>query len=698
MRRSVASLLRSADGHGWTSLLGRRAAPRSALSTRRRHHPNTLAPHPRAASASASAPTAATAAPKPHQTPIDTTDDPSALASFPPERVRNFSIIAHVDHGKSTLSDRLIELTGALRAGVSSTKPAATTSTPQMLDSLAVERSRGITIKAQTVSLLHTDAATNTSYLLNLIDTPGHVDFSYEVSRSLAACQGALLLVDATKGVQAQTVANFWLAYEQELTVTAAINKVDLPHANVEGTLEQMGAIFDIEAADTLAISAKTGSGVPALLSALIARTPPPPASAAAPLRVLLFDSWYDDYRGVLSLVQVLDGELRPDTELLSAASGTVYTVGSIEMMRPLGAVPLPSLGAGMVGCVALGFKSIAEACVGDTLSSPSSPAPPLPGFKRPQPMVFAGVYPPDGASFDALSQAMRRFLLKDGSVTLESEHSPSLGRGYRCGFLGLLHMEVVQQRLEEEHNVTVVLTSPTVPLRAVLKTGAELSINSPEALPDASALRELYEPLVRATILTPSEYMGALIGLCEASSGADSATSYIGADRVMLQYTLPLAEIATDFHDRVKSISSGYASLDYEPAGEQPADVVVLGLRVNDHPVSALTRIVRRPRAVALGRHMVTTIKEEMERESFDIIIQATQGVGPKPTVLARETIKAVRKNVLSKCYGGDVSRKRKLIEKQKAGRLRQRSMNVGGDVNIPHAAFVKVLSPGGS
>ena len=605
-----------------------------------------------------------------------------------PNYIRNFSIIAHVDHGKSTLSDRLIELTNSL----DSARPIET---PQMLDSLAVERQRGITIKAQAVSLFYTDQKNNT-YLLNLIDTPGHVDFSYEVSRSIAACQGAVLLVDATKGVQAQTVANFWLAYEQELAITPAVNKVDLPHADVPGALEQMNAVFDIEPVQVLPISAKTGLGVDKLLSELVQRTPPPMARRDAPLRMLLFDSWYDEFRGVLCLVQVLDGQLEPGSELFSAATGNTYSLGSIELMRPTGPQPIRLLGPGMVGCVSLGMKSIAEACVGDTLSSPLNPQPALPGFKRPQPMVFAGIYPTDSSEFDALQHALRRFQLKDGSVTIETEHSPSLGRGYRCGFLGLLHMEVVQQRLEEEHDTEIVLTSPTVPLRAVLKDGSEICVNSPESLPVDDELQSLFEPLVRATILSPREHLGALIGLCESSSGIDSSTSYLGSDRVMLQYTLPLAEIATDFHDRVKTLSSGYASLDYEPAGEQPADVVVLGLRVNGASVGALTRIVRRPRAIQMGKHMVQTLKAEMEREAYDIIIQATVGTGLNPSVVARETIKAVRKNVLSKCYGGDVSRKKKLLEKQKAGKKRQKALLSGGKVSIPHSAFLKVLAPG--
>ena len=632
---------------------------------------------------------------------------------IPPERIRNFCIIAHVDHGKSTLADRLIEMTGAI-----SRKQAQA----QLLDSLAVERSRGITIKAQTVSLLHVDKEDGETYLLNLIDTPGHVDFSYEVSRSIAACQGALLLVDATKGVQAQTVSNFFLAFEQDLAITPVVNKVDLGHADVEGTLMQMQTAFDVETEDAMCISAKTGVGCEGMLPALVRRMPPPAARREAPLRLLLFDSWYDEYRGVLCLVEVLDGVLRTGQQLASSATGSAYSVLQIELMRPLQPVTLPSLGPGHVGCVALGMRSIDEACVGDTLFAPSAPVPALPGFKkvleavpphpalpttrhapratphlsdgraRPSqavPMVFAGLFPLDEAGFEALQHAMDRFRLKDGSVYVEPTHSSSLGRGLRCGFLGMLHMEVVQQRLLEEHDCDVLVTAPTVPLRATLKDGTDLPVLSPESLPAANDLAELREPLVAVTILSPADYAGSLISLCEERGGAQLEHSYLGADRALLRYTMPLAEVATEFHDRVKTLSSGFASLDYEEAGSQPADVVQLSLRVNGKDVDALTRIVRRSKADGLARDMVTTLAAEMDRQVYEVVLQAVVG----SRVLARETIRAVRKNVTAKCYGGDISRKKKLLQKQKDGKKR-RGIYVG-DVNIPQSAFIAVLSP---
>jgi elongation factor 4 len=607
-----------------------------------------------------------------------------AVTSIPPSNIRNFAIISHVDHGKSTLSDRLMSITGAVPDD---------RAREQLLDSLDVERERGITIKAQTVSLLHRCPASDELYLLNLIDTPGHVDFSYEVSRSIAACQGALLLVDATKGVQAQTVANFFLAFEQELAITPVVNKVDLAHANVDGALEQMRDAFDISVDEALRISAKTGMGCDALIPALIHRMPPPMARAEQPLRLLLFDSWYDEFLGVLCLVEVLDGTLKVGEQLVSAATGKQFATQRISLMRPLGHHLLETLGPGQVGCVSLGMKQIDEACVGDTLSSPSNPQPALPGFKRPQPMVFAGLFPTQDSAFEELQYAMSRFLLKDGSVQVEHEQSASLGRGLRCGFLGMLHMEVVQQRLEREHGVEVIVTAPTVPLQATLKRdGTVKPVLSAEALPPRNQLRELQEPLVCVTLLSPSEHTGALISLCEGREGEQLEHSYIGTDRALLRYRMPLAEIVTEFHDRVKTISSGFASVDYEDAGMQPADVVSLGVRVNSQPVDALTRIVRRGKATRLGREMVETLANEMDRAVYEIIIQAV--VDGK--VVARETLKATRKNVLAKCYGGDITRKKKLLEKQKAGKKRA-ALTVGQTgISIPQEAFVAVLSPG--
>ena len=611
-------------------------------------------------------------------------DDLARIAStIPPDRVRNFCIISHVDHGKSTLADRLMELTGAVGG--------AGTGQAQLLDSLAVERERGITVKAQTVSLLHA-ADGDAPHLVNLIDTPGHVDFSYEVSRSIGACEGAFLLVDATKGVQAQTVANFWLAFEQGLTIIPVVNKVDLPHADVDGTLEQMATAFDVERDEALAISAKTGQGCDALLDALVRRVPPPPARADDALRVLLFDSWYDDYRGVLCLVKVVAGSLALGDPLVSAATGSAYKPLQIELMRPLGNVATASLGPGQVGCVALGMKAISEAMIGDCFSAPAAPQPAFAGFRRPQPMVFAGLYPHDESGFEALQHAMGRFLLKDASVRVEAEHSPSLGRGLRCGFLGLLHLDVVQQRLLQEHDVAVLVTAPTVPLVATMVDGTTREVLSPESLPPKEEVESLREPLVRVTLLSPAEYVGPLISLCEERGASDGETSFLGADRAMLRYTLPLAEVATEFHDRVQNLSSGFASVDYEEAGEQEASVSVLKLRVNNEPVEAMSRIVRAHKAHDLGREMVATMKATMSRQVYEIAIQAV--VGSK--VVARATLKATRKNVLAKCYGGDVSRKKKLLQKQKEGKKR-RQLYVG-NVVIPHETFVAVLAPGGT
>ena len=603
------------------------------------------------------------------------------VPTIPPERIRNFCIIAHVDHGKSTLSDRLMEMTGAVSAIAGDRA--------QLLDNLTVERERGITIKAQTVSLLHRHEGE--TYLLNLIDTPGHVDFSYEVSRSIAACQGALLLVDATKGVQAQTMANFFLAFEQELAITPVVNKVDLPHADVDGALAQMRDAFDVESEEALRISAKTGEGCEALLPAIIEAMPPPAADGSAPLRILLFDSWYDEFQGVLCLIEVLAGSLHAGAPVHSAATGKTFTAQQIYLNRPLGRLPLETLGPGQVGVVSLGMKAIEEACVGDTLSSPSDPQPALPGFQRPQPMVFAGLFPAHESGFEELEYAMGRFRLKDGSVSVEPEQSASLGRGLRCGFLGMLHMEVVQQRLLEEHGVDVLVTAPTVPLHATLTDGTERAVLSAEAMPPRQLLRELREPVVIVTLLSPSEYAGALISLCEERAGEQVEQTYLGGDRALVRYRMPLAEIATEFHDRVKTISSGYASVDYEPAGSQIADVVSLGLRVNAEPVDALARIVRRAKAVSLGREMVSTLAGEMERQVYEIAIQAV--VDNK--VVARETIKATRKDVTAKCYGGDITRKKKLLEKQKAGKKRRAALSVG-QVSIPQEAFIAVLSPG--
>ena len=574
-----------------------------------------------------------------------------------------------------------MELTGAVSKDASKA---------QLLDNLAVERDRGITIKAQTVSLLHRDPSTDELYLLNLIDTPGHVDFSYEVSRSIAACQGALLLVDATKGVQAQTVANFFLAFEQELSIVPTVNKVDLGHADVPGALAQMRDAFDLEVDDALKISAKTGQGCDALLPAILERVPPPAACASKPLRLLLFDSWYDDFLGVLCLVEVLDGKLKVGDDVMSAASGKSFGVQQMFLMRPLGPHPLNELGPGQVGCVGLGMKAIEEACVGDTLSSPKDPQPALPGFQRPRPMVFAGLFPMEETGFEDLQHAMTRFQLKDGSVSVEPEHSASLGRGLRCGFLGMLHMEVVQQRLAQEHNVDVLVTAPTVPLQATFPDGTVQPILSPEALPQRNKLRALQEPMVNVTLLAPSAHAGPLISLCEEREGTQIEHSYLGGERAFLRYRMPLAEIATEFHDRVKTISSGFASVDYEEAGLQDADVVSLGLRINQQPVDALTRIVRRSKAQILGKEMVATLKSELDRQVYEVVIQA---VVDNKTVVARESIKANRKNVLAKCYGGDVSRKKKLLMKQKEGKKRA-ALHVG-EVRIPQSAFVAVLSP---
>ncbi|KAK4417686.1 Translation factor GUF1, mitochondrial [Sesamum alatum] len=608
-------------------------------------------------------------------------EDPSIdLSQYPPDKIRNFSIIAHVDHGKSTLADRLLELTGTIRKGHGQ---------PQYLDKLQVERERGITVKAQTATMFHRHnlLGTDTKFLLNLIDTPGHVDFNYEVSRSLAACQGVLLVVDAAQGVQAQTVANFYLAFEANLTIIPVINKIDQPTADPDRVKEQLKSIFDLDPNEALLTSAKTGQGLEQVLPAVIERIPPPPGDCSSPLRMLLLDSYYDEYKGVICHVAVVDGAMRKGEKISSAATGQSYEVLDVGIMHP----ELTQTGVlltGQVGYVVSGMRSTKEARVGDTLYHTRSTVKPLPGFKPVKHMVFAGLYPADGSDFEALSHAIERLTCNDASVSVTKESSTALGLGFRCGFLGLLHMDVFHQRLEQEHGAHVISTVPTVPYIFEYSDGSKVHIQNPAMLPSNPKQRvtACWEPTVIATIIIPSEYVGSIITLCSERRGEQLEYSFIDSQRALMKYRLPLREIVVDFYNELKSITSGYASFDYEEADYQASDLVKLDILLNGQPVDAMATIVHRLKAQRVGRELVEKLKKFIDRQMFEITIQAA--IGSK--VIARETISAMRKNVLAKCYGGDVTRKRKLLEKQKEGKRRMKRV---GSVDIPQEAFHELL-----
>ncbi len=594
------------------------------------------------------------------------------------QHIRNFSIIAHIDHGKSTLADRIIHLGG----GLSEREMEA-----QVLDSMALERERGITIKAQTAALEYR-ACDGNVYLLNLIDTPGHVDFSYEVSRSLAACEGALLVVDASQGVEAQTVANCYTAIEQGVEVVPVLNKIDLPAAEPERVIKEIEDIIGIDAQEALRASAKTGEGVQDILEAVVSRMPPPKGDPAAPLKALIIDSWFDNYVGVVMLVRVMDGVLKPKDRILLMATKAVHLCEQIGVFTPK-SKNRESLGAGEVGFIISGIKELKSAKVGDTVTLADRPAvAPLLGFKEIKPQVFAGLYPVESNQYDALRDALEKLKLNDSSLQYEPETSQALGFGFRCGFLGLLHLDIVQERLEREYDMDLITTAPTVVYQIVLRDGSVIEIENPSRLPDPAKIEEIREPIITATILVPQEYVGSVITLCIGKRGIQKNMQYMGR-QVMLTYEMPLNEVVMDFFDRLKSTSRGYASLDYEFKEFRASDLVRLDILINGDKVDALSLIVHRANGPYRGRELAQKMRELIPRQMFDIAVQAAIG----SHIIARENIKALRKNVLAKCYGGDISRKRKLLEKQKAGKKRMKQV---GNVEIPQEAFLAILQVG--
>ncbi len=589
--------------------------------------------------------------------------------------IRNFSIIAHIDHGKSTLADRLIQKSGAL-----SDREMA----DQVLDSMDLERERGITIKAQSVSLEY-EASDGETYQLNFIDTPGHVDFSYEVSRSLAACEGALLVVDASQGVEAQSVANCYTAVDQGLEVIPVLNKIDLPAADPERVITQIEEIIGLDGSDTLMISAKTGLGVDELLEALVKRVPPPVGNPDAPLKALIIDSWFDNYLGVVSLVRIVDGELNKGDKIRVMSTGREFQVDDLGIFTPK-RTSKSGLKTGQVGFVVAGIKDIDGAPVGDTLTHAHAPAAePLPGFKQVQPRVFAGLFPVDADDYEAFREALQKLRLNDASLSYEPETSQALGFGFRCGFLGMLHMEIIQERLEREYNLDLITTAPTV-VHEVLTTKDEtLNISNPSELPPVNQIEEIREPIIVANILVPQEYVGNVIQLCVEKRGVQKDMRYVG-NQISLSYEMPMSEVVLDFFDRLKSASRGFASFDYEFQRFQPANLVKLDILINGERVDALSVIVHREAAQSRGRELVERLRELIPRQMFEVALQAAIG----NQIIARSTIKAMRKNVTAKCYGGDISRKRKLLEKQKAGKKRMKQV---GKVEIPQEAFLAVL-----
>ena len=591
------------------------------------------------------------------------------------DHIRNFSIIAHIDHGKSTLADRLIERTGGLQTREMEA---------QVLDSMDLERERGITIKAQTAALKYT-ARDGREYDLNLIDTPGHVDFSYEVSRSLSACEGALLVVDASQGVEAQTVANCYTATELGVTVVPVLNKIDLPSAQPDRVIQEIEDVIGIPAHDAVRCSAKTGEGVDEVLEAVIARIPPPRGDPGAPLKALIIDSWFDNYVGVVMLVRVVDGAFAPKDRIKLMATGALHLVEQVGVFTPK-AVARESLSAGGVGFVIAGIKDLKDAKVGDTVTLADNPAAEaLPGFKEIQPQVFAGLYPVESNRYEALRDALAKLQLNDSSLRYEPETSQALGFGFRCGFLGLLHMDIVQERLEREYDMELITTAPTVVYQVATRDGGVIEIDNPSKLPDPSRIEEIREPIIRATIIMPQEYVGPVMTLCEQKRGAQVNMQYVGR-QVILTYDMPLNEIVMDFFDKLKGNSRGYASLDYEFKEFRAGDLVRLDILINGDKVDALSLIVHRETAKYRGRDLASRMRSLIPRQMFDVAVQAAIG----SDVVARENIKALRKNVLAKCYGGDITRKRKLLEKQKAGKKRMKQV---GSVEIPQEAFLAIL-----
>jgi GTP-binding protein LepA len=596
-----------------------------------------------------------------------------------PQKIRNFSVIAHIDHGKSTLADRFLELTGALQAREMEA---------QVLDAMDLERERGITIKAHPVCL-HYTAGDGQKYVLNLIDTPGHVDFSYEVTRSLAACEGALLLVDASQGVEAQTLANAYLAVENNLEIIPVINKIDLPGAQPEEARRQITEIIGLDGDHALLASAKMGTGVPEILEAIVRRLPSPAGDPAAPLKALIFDSWYDAYRGVVIVIRVIDGVIRPGMKITLMAEGQDYESLQVGIFTPK-ALDVEELGVGEVGFLVANIKKISDAKIGDTITETARQTPePFPGFKALKPMVFAGFYPVEGHKYGELREALEKLRLNDASFFYEPETSVALGFGFRCGFLGLLHMEIVQERLEREFDMDLVTTAPGVLYRVKTTDGAVQEIDSPSKLPDAGRIESIEEPVITAMVLTPAEHVGPILQLCQDKRGIQKSLEYLASDRVLITYDLPFNEVVLDFYDKLKTISRGYASLDYHVTGYWPSPLVKLDILVNGDPVDALSIIVHKDMAYDRGRALASKMRELIPRQMFEVAIQAAIG----GRIIARESVKAMRKNVLAKCYGGDISRKRKLLEKQKEGKKRMKRV---GKVEIPQEAFLAVLKMG--
>ncbi|HEY5266444.1 MAG TPA: translation elongation factor 4 [Acidimicrobiales bacterium] len=595
----------------------------------------------------------------------------TSSSSVDSSKIRNISIIAHIDHGKSTLSDRILEITGAVDPRLMRA---------QYLDSMDIERERGITIKAQNVRVGYK------GHLIQLIDTPGHVDFGYEVSRSLAACEGAVLLVDASQGIQAQTLANCYQAIEHNLEIVAVLNKIDLPAADPERCKEELERVLGLSASEILSISAKTGEGVPELLDAILARIPAPVGDPDVPLRALIFDSYYDQFRGVISSIRVLEGTLHDETRIRMMRAGTTHVLEEIGMRTPE-MIKVSRLGPGEVGYVVAGIRDVAGARSGETITEAANPATsPLEGYLDPKPMVFCGIYPIDGDDLADLRDALDKLKLNDASITFEPEKSHALGFGFRCGFLGLLHMEIVRERLEREFNLGIIATAPSVVYRAFLTDGSEILIDNPTELPDPSRLDHVDEPMLDVTILTPSEFLGAVMDLGQTRRGEMTKMEYLSTERVELRYRIPLAEVVIDFFDALKSRTKGYASLDYEPSGYVTSEVVRVDLLINHEPVDAFSTIVHRSNAEFYGKRMAERLKELIPRQMFDVPIQAAIG----GRVIARQTVKARRKDVLAKCYGGDITRKRKLLEKQKEGKKRMKNL---GRVEVPQEAFVAAL-----
>jgi GTP-binding protein LepA len=593
-----------------------------------------------------------------------------------PHLIRNFSIIAHIDHGKSTLADRLLEYTGAL---------SERERRDQFLDKMELERERGITIKAQSVRLSYR-ADDGQTYELNLIDTPGHVDFHYEVSRSLAACEGALLVVDAAQGVEAQTLANVYVAIDNNLEIISVINKIDLPSADIPGTRQQIEDVIGLDASGAILASAKEGIGTHEILEAVVRRIPPPPETATLPLRALIFDSWYDTYRGVVALVRIKEGQLQRGQRVRLCATAKEFELASVGVFAPH-PTEVEGLGPGEVGFVTAAIKDVADAKIGDTVTDAFRPcAEPLPGFKEVKPMVFAGLYPTDPNDYGALREALEKLHLNDSSITWEPETSLALGFGFRCGFLGLLHMEVIQERLEREYNLSLVTTAPTVRYRCVTRAGEVVEIDNPGKLPSEGEIERLEEPIIGATIHVPSEFVGNVLKLCQDRRGTQTGLHQAGPGRVMINYDIPLSEMVFGFYDKLKSGSRGYASLDYEFKDYRAGDLTRLDVLVNGDKVDALSSIVHRDHSYERGRDLCIKLKELIPQQMFEVAIQAAIG----SRVIARTTVKALRKNVTAKCYGGDITRKRKLLEKQKEGKKRMKQV---GNVEIPQEAFLAVL-----